>query len=99
MGLDGGLHFFILYSAGAFPGWGLPAHLFYLTKAVEAIVFLILSATFYSVVHGFHFSLDMFAFGLILGMLYIIKGNSRYPIIVRYINNIFAVGFVLYSLL
>ena len=76
-------------------GGGLPAH----SKAVEAIVFLILSATFYSVVHGFHFSLDMFAFGLILGMLYIIKGNIRYPIIVRYINNIFAVGFVLYSLL
>lgn len=56
---------------------------------------IIISAAFFSVVHGFSFSLSHFVFGIILGITYLLKKNIWYPIIVHYVNNLIAVGIIL----
>lgn len=65
---------------------------------LSKIVTLIISAAFFSMAHGFMFHWDMFVFGLILGILYLIKQNIWYPLIVHYVNNLIGVSLILFYL-
>lgn len=63
---------------------------------LSKVLALILSAAFFSLVHGFSFSFFYFISGLIFGVVYLLKRNIWYPIIVHYVNNLIAVGIVLF---
>lgn len=60
------------------------------------LLLLILSASFFSVIHGFSFTVSYFISGIIFGSIYLVKKNIWYSIIVHYINNLIAVGIILF---
>lgn len=60
---------------------------------LSRVITLLISAAFFSMAHGF--SLTHFMSGLIFGVVYLLKKNIWYPIIVHYINNLIAVGIIL----